>query len=330
MQRILNQAQIDARAQIEVGIVPMLWGPGGIGKSAIMAEIARDMGIGFIDTRPSLRESVDFRGLPVPDLVTGKTRWLQPDDFPREDRDGPRGIWMLDEISACQLSVQVALYQLIWDGKLGEYVKPAGWIIAGAGNRVQDRAAAQRMSTALNNRVAHIDMEVDHLAWCDWAALHGIHPLLIAFIRWRSELLFKFSPEAREYPSPRSWELASRHVKNLDRSARMRLIGQIVGKEASGEFEAFAEIASELQPVAVILRDPMGAHVPEPHKIAAQYAATVALAMNIDRKTARAGAAYVKRLPPDFHALFAKLVTMRDPALASYGFADLVAGAGNL
>ena len=110
MQRILNQAQIDARAQIEVGIVPMLWGPGGIGKSAIMAEIARDMGIGFIDTRPSLRESVDFRGLPVPDLVTGKTRWLQPDDFPREDRDGPRGIWMLDEISACQLSVQVALY----------------------------------------------------------------------------------------------------------------------------------------------------------------------------------------------------------------------------
>src|SRR5580765_8884405 len=139
-QRTYNQAMIDARMHIEHGTVPMLWGAGGIGKSAMGAEIASDMGIGFIDTRPSLREAVDFRGLPVPDLVTGKTRWLIPNDFPQVERDGPRGIWMLDEISACQLSVQVALYSLIWDGHLGEYRKPDGWIIMGAGNRVQDRA----------------------------------------------------------------------------------------------------------------------------------------------------------------------------------------------
>ena len=318
MTRSYNAAMIDARAHLEAGIVPMMWGAGGIGKSAMYQAIADDMGIPLLDSRPS-------------DLASGTTRWLQPDDFPRVDRDGPRGIWLFDEISACSLPVQVALYQLIWDGALGEYRKPKGWLIACAGNRVQDRAAAQRFSTALNNRVAHIDVEVDHFAWIDWGALNGIHPLLLAFIRWRSELLFKFSPELREYPSPRSWTLANRHIGNKDRASRLRLMGQIVGKSAAGEFEAFADIAAELEPVSVILANPMGARVPEADKLAAQYAVTVALAMNIDKKTARAGAAYVKRLPSaDCHALFASLVTTRNPALASYGFADLVTGNANI
>jgi hypothetical protein len=328
--RNYNQAQIDLRDHVLAGTVAMMWGPGGIGKSAIARDVASDLTVetgnpwGFIDTRPSLRESVDFRGLPVPDLATGVVRWLQPDDFPRVDRDGEYGVWMLDEINACSLPVQVALYQLIWDGCLGEYKKPKNWTIACAGNRVSDKAGALRMSTALQNRIAHIDVEADHLSWCDWAALNGIHPLMISYIRWRPEMLFKMVEGARAYPSPRSWTIASRYV-TADRSRRLRLIGQIVGEEAAQDFEAFADVVGELQPVAYILANPTTANVPTPEKLAAAYATCVAVASNIDKRTAKAGAVYVKRLAPDFHALFAKLVMMRDPALAAYGFADLVA-----
>lgn len=332
--RNYNVAQRDFKDHILAGSVPMLWGPGGIGKSAMAREVANDLTAetgnhwGFIDARPSLRESVDFRGIPVPDLKAGKTRWLQPDDFPREDRDGKYGIWLFDEISACTIPVQVALYQLIWDRALGDYRMPDGWQIGCAGNRLQDKAGAMRMSTALNNRVAHIDVDVDSLAWCDWGVINGIHPMVIAYHRWnKGEWLFKFDSGAREYPSPRSWTMANRYAGIADRARRMRLMSQLIGQAAVTDFESFIDIAMTLEPIPVILANPMTARIPDPDKIAAAYAVTCALANNVTRETAGAGADYVMRLPsPDLRALYAQIVMARDPALASRGMSKLIAG----
>lgn len=44
----------------------MVWGAPGLGKSSILQDVARELGIGFIDVRLAQREPVDIRGLPVP------------------------------------------------------------------------------------------------------------------------------------------------------------------------------------------------------------------------------------------------------------------------
>lgn len=70
----------------------MLWGPPGTGKSAVVREAARDLGLPFVDLRLSQMSPVDLRGVPVPDPGSRRTGWYPPEELPDEERDGPEGI----------------------------------------------------------------------------------------------------------------------------------------------------------------------------------------------------------------------------------------------
>ena len=75
----------------------MLWGPPGVGKSEAVQQAADERGIGFIDLRVATLEAVDLRGLPH--VENNRAKWSIPDFFPDLDRDGPEGIFFLDEIN---------------------------------------------------------------------------------------------------------------------------------------------------------------------------------------------------------------------------------------
>ena len=64
----------------------MVSGPPGIGKSAIIKQVAESLGIGFIDLRLIYLDPVDLRGIPMPDAKQGTTKWLTPDFLPREGK----------------------------------------------------------------------------------------------------------------------------------------------------------------------------------------------------------------------------------------------------
>lgn len=74
----------------------MIWGPPGIGKSAIVRGLAEQRKMGLVDVRLAQREPVDMRGLPVPD--GDSVRWLVASEWPR-DPDS-RGIIFFDELTA--------------------------------------------------------------------------------------------------------------------------------------------------------------------------------------------------------------------------------------
>ena len=130
----------------------------GIGKSSIVREVAKTLGIQLVDVRLAEMESVDIRGLPSVDKNAngdGVMRWNAPDCWPRDPNS--KGIIFLDEITSCDKSCQVAAYELILDRKIGDFYKvPDGWYIVSAGNLTTDRAVATSMSSALANRFLHV------------------------------------------------------------------------------------------------------------------------------------------------------------------------------
>jgi len=286
-----------------------IWGGPGVGKSAIVRQLAHTLGVPLQDLRALLLDPVDLRGLPFLG-ADGRAKWAVPDFLPREGK----GILFLDALNAVTAMVQASCYQLVLDRSLGDYVLPDGWTIIAAGNRDSDRAVTTRMPTPLRNRFVHLEFEVDVQEWSEWAIQSGIRPELIAFLRFRPELLSAFDRDANAFPSPRSWEFVSRILAAApDSSVEHELFAGTVGTGAATEFSAFLKSFRELPNIDAILLNPL--QEPVPDNAAAQYAVASALAhcatdMNFDRICM-----YLERMPAEFSVLCVRDASLRDPAL---------------
>jgi hypothetical protein len=254
----------------------MLWGPPGVGKSQMVAQIARRHTAPVIDIRLSQMEPSDLRGIPF--RVDGRVEWAIPAILPDAERHGLTGILFLDEITSAPPAVSAAAYQLILDRRLGDYQVPAHWAIFAAGNRQGDRGVTYSMPAPLANRFSHFEVETHLDDWVAWAYETGIDERLIAFLRFRPELLFDFDPAHNPvaFPSPRSWEFAHRGLKKFEDHPEL-LQGALqacVGPAAGIELTAFVNSLDQMPDLDAIVR---GDPVPVPREIDLQYAVAAAL-----------------------------------------------------
>jgi hypothetical protein len=234
----------------------MLWGPPGVGKSQMVAQVAGRHGVPVIDIRLSQMEPSDLRGIPF--RSGDQVEWAVPALLPDAGRHGAEGILFLDEITSAPPAVSAAAYQLILDRRLGEYQVPEGWAIFAAGNRQGDRGVTYSMPSPLANRFSHFEVETHLDDWVTWAYRNGIDERVIAFLRFRPELLFDFDPAHNPvaFPSPRSWEFAHR------------------GPAAGVELHAFVSSLEQMPDLDAIVA---GEEVTVPGEIDLQYAVAAAL-----------------------------------------------------
>lgn len=285
-----------------------IWGPPGVGKSSLIAQLAIAASVSLQDIRALLFDPVDLRGLPY--VVDGRSKWAVPDFLPADGE----GILFLDELNAAPAMVQAAFYQLVLDRKLGEYILPPGWVIIAAGNRDGDRAHTTRMPTPLRNRFVHLDFEVDAQEWSEWAIGAGLRPEVIAFIRFRPQLLSAFDRDANAFPSPRSWEFVSRILdSNPDSNVEHEMFAGTVGAGAATEFSGFLRMFRELPNIDAILLNPSGEPVPDAP--AAQYAVASALAQRASDVNFERICLYLDRMPTEFRVLSVRDATLRNPKI---------------
>jgi len=254
----------------------MLWGPPGVGKSDMIRQTAERHDVPVIDIRLSQMEPSDLRGIPFRNAEN--VEWAVPAILPDAQRHGEQGILFLDEITSAPPSVSAAAYQLILDRRLGEYQVPDGWAIFAAGNRQGDRGVTYTMPAPLANRFSHFDVDAHLDDWVAWAYQHGIDERVIAFLRFRPELLFDFDPAHNPvaFPSPRSWEFAHRSLQKFGDNPDL-LQGTLqacVGPAAGIELTAFVNSLDKMPDLDDIVA---GKEVPVPTEIDLQYAVAAAL-----------------------------------------------------
>jgi hypothetical protein len=300
--------------QLAKGKPVMLWGAPGVGKSAIVWQLGAKNKRKVIEYRANLREPVDVRGIPVPDLKTGTTRWLVPEDLPNAERDGEFGYLFLDEINTASPQMMAVLFGLVLDRRIGDYFLPAGWQIIAAGNRVSDRAAAQRMPTALRNRFSHLTVLPDVNAWADWATANNVAPEMVAFVRLRRELIHRM-PRGDEntFPTPRSLTAAADFVDETNVAVRQQLFAMHVGNDVAGELNGFIELYQSLGSLDDIVANPETA--PVPTAMSQLYAVCTGLARLANRKNFAAIAKYADRLKREHQLLLMHDAAIREPKL---------------
>lgn len=186
-----------------------IWGAPGIGKSAIVEQFAADLGLECVSLLGSQLAPEDIIG--VPQIVNGRSVFCPPRNIARDE---PYCLF-LDELNACSHEVQKAFYSLILERRIGEYHLPEGSIVIGAGNRAQDNAITRPISSALVNRMFHVEMVANCRIWLEWAANSGIHRYVYDYICSRPDHLWSQPPKTQEpFSTPRSWHMLSDAIKS--------------------------------------------------------------------------------------------------------------------
>ena len=181
-----------------------IWGAPGIGKSALVEKFASDMGLPCVSLLGSQLAPEDIIG--IPQIKGDTSEFLPPKMIARKEPY----VLFLDELNACSQEVQKAFYSLIHERRIGEYHLPEGSIVVGAGNRAQDSAIVKTMSSALINRMFHVQMKAAPSQWIKWAQENRLHPWVIDYITQRPDHLFSEPPKTEEpFSTPRSWHMLS-------------------------------------------------------------------------------------------------------------------------
>ena len=287
-----------------------IWGPPGVGKSDVVAQVATELHYKLVDVRAVLLDPVDLRGLPY--IENGEAQWCPPAFLPKG-----KGKWILflDELNAAPPLVQAACYQLILDRKIGEYELPKEAVVIAAGNRETDRAVTSRMPSPLANRFVHLDFDVDLDDWITWGLNNGVRTEVLAFQRFRPEMLYNFDPKRNEkaFATPRSITFLSRLMDANKGEIDFDLAKGVTGEGYAAAFVGFMNIYKNLPDPDLVIMAPKKAPVPDDP--ATLYAICGAVAQKASEQNMKNVVTYASCLPDEFSVLLIRDCINRDESL---------------
>jgi hypothetical protein len=249
-------------------ITPMLWGPPGIGKSAMVKLLQKEMGYDRVITMlVGLKNPIDISGVPYVLQKTMKPEDVQieylwkgekfayiPLDIFADIKIGEKVILFLDEVNTGTHLNQVQAFQVALDRQVGELKLGKNVRVIMAGNRVQDSSAVINMSNPLKTRLTHVEMFADADEFIvDF--FKTLHPSITAFLRNNKDYIhlneFNVDSEKKNlktdieenhntFPCPRNWIMLSDYLYanppefGKDKQGKLVNFNQIEPREIAG------------------------------------------------------------------------------------------------
>ena len=203
----------------------MLGAPG-IGKTAIMEQIASEMGISFVAYSMTHHTRQSALGLPY---ITTKhygesdytiTEYTMSEIIASvyeeiDKRNVREGILFLDEINCVSETLGPSMLQFLQYKTFGRHCLPEGWVIVTAGNPPEYNRSVREFDVATLDRMKVISVEPDLKAWMEYARERSIHGAILAYLDVKKEdfYVMEMSPEGRAYVTARGWEDLSEMMK---------------------------------------------------------------------------------------------------------------------
>lgn len=294
---------------MKAGLVPNLLGSPGLGKSDIIREIAEEYNLEPIDFRLAQADPTDLNGFPCVNEDRTRSHYAPPTTFPLEGDALPKGKdgWLLffDEMNAAPNAVQAASYKLILDRAVGSTPLHNNVRMMCAGNLATDKAIVNRLSTAMQSRLVHFTLEAHAPSWISWAIKNKVDYRVIAFIRFRPDLIHKFDANHSDntFPCPRTWYFLSKIInkKKKVEFEELPLIEGTIGEGTAMEFIGFISIFDKLPTPAQILLSPGTIDIPDEPSIL--YALSALVSNIIDEDNFGDLMNLINRLPIEFQTI---------------------------
>ncbi len=297
---------------ISVGLPVLIKGAPGIGKSDIVAQVAKQLKMNLIISHPVVSDPTDFKGLPG--IVDGKAEFLPFGDLRRLIEAKKPTIAFLDDLGQAPAVVQAAAMQLILARRVNGHEISDKVVFIAATNRRQDRAGVTGILEPVKSRFATIiELEANPNDWIEWAFKNDVPTELIGFINFRPALLNteEATAEIVNHPCPRTIAYCGKLLKAGLTS--IEVFAGAVGPGCAAELVGFLQVYKDLPDIEDILLNPKKAKMPtEP---AALYATVAALVEKATKTNADKIFKYSKRLPTDFSVLLVRDMIRREPKI---------------
>ena len=303
-------------------------GSPGVGKSAAVIDYAANVAkLPLVDIRPARKNPVDFSGLPWIMKENNSTMWTRPDII----LEVP-AVYVVEEIATAARLTQVVLYELIGDRRIGKYPIAPGSLIVTTGNRPEDAAHVEKISSALRGRYTAVTMRADPQDFLNFAAKNRIHPMVSGFINYKKQRLSEFDGKKWDgvsgYPSPRAWHRVSDLMWSglADSPLLLNVVAGDVGYAPALEFTGYVETHHKIITPEQIILDPLNCRVADDRMERWATASAISLAMKPEN--AEPLYQYLQRLDGEYsffairHALGRNPMLLRVPIIRDWALAN--------
>lgn len=238
----------------------LLMSPPGIGKTAIMEQIAQEEGVGLVaytmthHTRQSAVglpriQQRSYEGLGEVSVTEYTLSEIIASVYDCMERTGKReGILFIDEINCVSETLAPTMLQFLQSKTFGSHRVPPGWMIVAAGNPPGYNKSVRSFDVVTLDRLRQLNITADCGVWLEYAREHGVHGSILSYLGIREDHFYHIECKGEDlsFVTARGWEDLSElihHYEALALPVTEELVGEYLQNEAvARSFAAYYQL----------------------------------------------------------------------------------------
>ena len=195
-----------------------LMGPPGIGKTAIMEQVASELGVGLVSYSMTHHTRQSALGLPFIKKRIYDGREYSVSEYTMseiiasvydmmESVGVKEGILFLDEINCVSETLAPAMLQFLQYKIFGRHRIPDGWIVVTAGNPPEYNNSVREFDIVTWDRLKRIDVEPDYRVWKEYDYQKGVHPAILTYLDINKDDFYRIETtvDGKNFVTARGW-----------------------------------------------------------------------------------------------------------------------------
>lgn len=254
-----------------------LMGPPGIGKTAIMEQIAAEMGVGLLSYSMTHHTRQSALGLPFIEHKNYAGKEYDVSEYTMseiiasiyelmEETGVKEGILFLDEINCVSETLAPVMLQFLQYKVFGRHHVPEGWIVVTAGNPPEYNNSVREFDIVTWDRLKRVDVDPDFDVWKEYAYQRSLHPAVMTYLEIKKSDFYwvESTVDGKNFVTARGWDDLSQMIQLYEANNLIvdsKLISQYIqnpriAKDFSVYYDLFLKYKSDYQVAKILAGNP--------------------------------------------------------------------------